>query len=157
MFSENLSIFPDVSPSSPTTAFTALQPLPLSPPEDTEQLCVDASGPLSPTLYRLNAAATTAPPARASQLWDAVPTAPPAGAPMATAPLSQNNFMTLRRRLPLWQGTLVSQLFQSSSALPVSHVRPLLLLVPAQVRPYTTRPSESISDYDDRDGTVRKK
>ena len=123
MLSENLSIFPDVSPSSPTTAFTALQSLPLSPPEDIKQLCVDASGPLSPTLYRLNAATTTAPPVWASQLWDVVPTAPPAGAPMAAAPLSQNNFMTQRRWLPLRRGTPVSQLFQSSSTLSMSQAR----------------------------------
>ena len=159
-FSENSSIFPDVSPFSPTTAFAALQPLPLSPPEDTvmtEQLRMDASGPLSSASYGLDAAAAAAAPAWASQLWDAPPTAPPAGIPMAIAPLSEDNFATQRPRIPLRRGTPVSQLFQSSSAPSVSHARPPPLLVPAQARPYTTRRSESISEYDDRDGTVRKK
>ena len=50
-FSENSSIFPDVTPFSPTTAYAALQPLPLSPPEDnvmTEQLRADVAGTISP-------------------------------------------------------------------------------------------------------------
>ncbi|KAH9943239.1 uncharacterized protein BXZ73DRAFT_87617 [Epithele typhae] len=118
-FSENSSIFPDVSPFSPTTAYAALQPLPLSPPEDTvmsdQLLRADMSGPLSPHTHII---------------------------PVAAPAMSDDNFATQRPRMSLRRGTPVSQMFQSSSA-------------PA--RSYSSRRAGSISEYDDRDGTLRKK
>ncbi|KAI0751014.1 hypothetical protein C8Q80DRAFT_1098612 [Daedaleopsis nitida] len=152
-FSENSSIFPDVTLFSPTTAFAALQPLPLSPPEDTvmmEQLRADLSGTVSPAanLYVLNAE----PPSWASHLWDPI-THSSAGGPVPIGPLSDDNFATQRPRVPIRRGTPVSHLFQSSSAPSVSHARPPLM----QSRGYSSRRSESISEHDDRDATVRKK
>lgn len=47
----------------------------------------------------------------------------------------------------------MTQLFQSSSAPSVSHARGPL----GQSRLYSTRRSESISEHDDRDATVRGK
>ena len=164
-FSENSSIFPDVSPFSPTTAYAALQPLPLSPPEDTvmtEQLRIDPAGPLPPHANMYVGVGVEPPaPAWASQLWDhphapTTTTGAPTGMPMGIAPLTDDNFATQRPRMPFRRGTPVSQLFQSSSAPSVSHARSPSL-THAQARPYATRRSESISEYDDRDGTVRKK
>ncbi|KAI0375874.1 hypothetical protein BV20DRAFT_933142 [Pilatotrama ljubarskyi] len=153
-FSENSSIFPDVSPFSPNTAYAALQPLPLSPPEDTlmmEQVRAELSGTVLPPA-NLFADATT--PSWASQLWAAQSTAPSPGAPVPIEPLSsEDNFATQRQRVPVRRGTPVTQLFQSSSAPSPSHARPPLL----QSRLYSTRRSESISEHDDRDATVRKK
>ena len=151
-FSENSSIFPDVTPFSPTTAYAALQPLPLSPPDDTvmtEHLRADLPVTISPpaNLYG------TEPPAWASHLWDAPAQVPSPGAPVAIMPLSDDNFATQRPRMPLRRGTPVTQLFQSSSAPSASHARPPL----SMSRPYSTRRSESISEHDDRDATVRKK
>nr|VWP00890.1 Tetrathionate reductase subunit B (Tetrathionate reductase subunit TtrB) [Ganoderma boninense] len=148
-FSENSSIFPDVTPFSPTTAYAALQPLPLSPPEDTvmtEQLRAEVAGTISPpaNLYG------TEPPAWASHLWDPAVQMPSAGIPMT---VSEDNFATQRPRIPMRRGTPVTQLFQSSSAPSVSHARGSL----GQSRLYSTRRSESISEHDDRDATVRGK
>lgn len=152
-FSENSSIFPDVTPFSPTTAYAALQPLPLSPPEDTvmtEHLRADMSGTVSPSanLYTMNAGT----PAWASQLWDPLSN-PSSGGPVPMGPLSDDNFATQRPRIPIRRGTPVSHLFQSSSAPSPSHTRPPL----AYSRAYSTRRSESISEHDDRDATVRRK
>ena len=154
-FSENSSIFPDVTPFSPTTAYAALQPLPLSPPEDTvmmEQLRAEVSGTVSPpaNLYEVNINAE--PPSWASHLWDPTPNIVPPGGPVPIGPLSDDNFATARARVPVRRGTPVAHLFQSSSAPSPSHARP-----PLQSRPYSTRRSESISEHDDRDATVRKK
>ncbi|OJT05353.1 Mismatch-binding protein cmb1 [Trametes pubescens] len=153
-FSENSAIFPDVSPFSPTTAFAALQPLPLSPPDDAvmmDQLRSELSGAVSPPA---NLFADPSAPSWASQLWAAQSTVPSPGAPVPIGPLStEDNFATQRQRVPVRRGTSVTQLFQSSSAPSPSHARPPLL----HSRPYSTRRSESISEHDDRDATVRKK
>ncbi|KAI0638395.1 hypothetical protein C8Q77DRAFT_1048826 [Trametes polyzona] len=154
-FSENSSIFPDVSPLSPTTAYAALQPLPLSPPEDAvmmDQFRHDYSGAVSPPSANLFTDANT--PSWASQLWAAPSPVPSPGAPGPIGPLStEDNFATQRQRVPVRRGTPVTQLFQSSSAPSPSHARPPLV----QSRPYSTRRSESISEHDDRDATVRRK
>ena len=105
---------------------------------------------LSPTLYRLNILCSV------SQLWDAEPMTPPDGAPMSITPLSEDNFATQRSRISLQRGTPMSQLSQSSSLPSVPRARPLPLLMPAQAWSYTRWRSESISEYDDRDRTVRK-
>ncbi|OBZ76556.1 hypothetical protein A0H81_03853 [Grifola frondosa] len=147
------SVFPDVTLFSPNTALAALQPLPLSPPDDTimtEQLLADAHahahGSMSPPAYKLE------PPAWASQLWDASPNMASAGLPVPIAPLSEDPFATQRQRVPVRRGlTPVTQLFQSSSAPSASHAR-----TPPLVRSYTRR-AESISEHDDRDATIRKK
>lgn len=151
-YSENSAIFPDVTAFSPSTALAALQPLPLSPPEDTvmtEQLHteVPGSGPPPASLFGGE------PPAWASQLWDSSNMSSPGG-PVPIMPLSsEDNFATQRPRIPIRRGTPVSHLFQSSSAPSPSHARPSLV----HSRPYSTRRSESISEHDDRDATVRKK
>ena len=115
----------------------------------TEQLRKDVAGTISPpaNLYG------TEPPAWASHLWDAPAQVPSPGAPVAIMPLSDDNFATQRPRMPLRRGTPVTQLFQSPSAPSASHARPPL----SMSRPYSTRRSESISEHDDRDATVRKK
>lgn len=155
-FSENSAIFPDVDAFSPNTAFAALQPLPLSPPEDTvmmDQLRSELSGAVSPSA---NLFADPSAPSWASQLWAAQSTVPSPGAPVPIGPLStEDNFATQRQRVPVRRGTSVTQLFQSSSAPSPSHARPPLLH--SHSRPYSTRRSESISEHDDRDATVRKK
>ena len=69
-FSENSSVFPDVSPFSPTTAFAALQPLPLSPPEDTvmtDQLRAHPSGSVSPPTQHMYGVEPTAAAAAADE------------------------------------------------------------------------------------------
>ncbi|KAI0677328.1 hypothetical protein C8Q78DRAFT_1065901 [Trametes maxima] len=155
-FSENSSIFPDVSVFSPTTAQAALQPLPLSPPEDAvmmDHLRTDLSGTVSPPA---NLFAEANAPSWASQLWAAQSAMPSPGAPVPIGPLSsEDNFATQRQRVPVRRGTPVTQFFQSSSAPSPSHARPPLLHTPS--RPYNTRRSESISEHDDRDATVRRK
>ena len=112
----------------------------------TEQLRADVAGTISPpaNLYG------TEPPAWASHLWDPAAQMPSLGAPVT---LSDDNFATQRPRIPMRRGTPVTQLFQSSSAPSVSHARPPL----GQSRLYSTRRSESISEHDDRDATVRGK
>ncbi|KAI9000806.1 hypothetical protein BD414DRAFT_405792 [Trametes punicea] len=153
-FSENSSIFPDVTPFSPTTAYAALQPLPLSPPEDTvmiDQIRSELSGTVSPPA---NLFADPTAPSWASQLWSTQSTVPSPGGPVPIGPLSaEDNFATQRQRVPVRRGTPVTQLFQSSSAPSPSHARPPFVYS----RPYSTRRSESISEHDDRDATVRKK
>ncbi|RDX53877.1 hypothetical protein OH76DRAFT_1399030 [Lentinus brumalis] len=151
-YSDNSSIFPDVTAFSPATALAALQPLPLSPPEDTvmmEQLHGEVSGSLPPAASFFGGE----PPSWASHLWDNSNMSSPGG-PVPIMPLSsEDNFATQRPRMPLRRGTPVSHLFQSSSAPSPSHARPSLV----HSRPYSTRRSESISEHDDRDATVRKK
>ncbi|KAH9899641.1 hypothetical protein C8Q73DRAFT_743534 [Cubamyces lactineus] len=153
-FSENSSIFPDVTPYSPTTAYAALQPLPLSPPDDAmmaDQVRTELSGTASPPA---NLFADAGAPSWASQLWAAQSTLPSPGGPVPIGPLStEDNFATQRQRVPVRRGTPVTQLFQSSSAPSPSHARPPFI----HSRPYSTRRSESISEHDDRDATVRRK
>ncbi|KAI0772136.1 hypothetical protein BD413DRAFT_475206 [Trametes elegans] len=154
-FSENSSVFPDVTVYSPTTAYAALQPLPMSPPEDAvmmDQLRSELSGAGSPSPASLFADPHA--PSWASHLWAPPSTVPSPGGPVPIGPLStEDNFATQRQRVPVRRGTPVTQLFQSSSAPSPSHARPPLL----HARPYSTRRSESISEHDDRDATVRKK
>ncbi|CDO73764.1 hypothetical protein BN946_scf185015.g92 [Trametes cinnabarina] len=154
-FSDNSSIFPDVSPFSPTTAYAALHPLPMSPPDDAvmmEHIRSELSGAVSPSA---NLFVDAAAPCWASQLWTTQSTVPSPGAPVPIGPLSQeDNFATQRQRVPVRRGTPVTQLFQSSSAPSPTHARPPLVV---HSRPYSTRRSESISEHDDRDATVRKK
>ncbi|KAL7282569.1 hypothetical protein PYCCODRAFT_1466082 [Trametes coccinea BRFM310] len=154
-FSDNSSIFPDVSPFSPTTAYAALQPLPMSPPDDAlmmDHIRSELSGAVSPPA---NLFADAGAPSWASQLWTTQSTVPSPGAPVPIGPLSQeDNFATQRQRVPVRRGTPVTQMFQSSSAPSPSHARPPLVV---HSRPYSTRRSESISEHDDRDATVRRK
>ncbi|KAH9850797.1 hypothetical protein C2E23DRAFT_869747 [Lenzites betulinus] len=150
---QETSFYPDMSPLSPTS-YAALQPLPLSPPDDTlmmDQLRTELSGAGSPSA---NLYADPNAPSWASHLWPPQSAAPSPGAPVPIGPLStEDNFATQRQRVPVRRGTSVTQLFQSSSAPSPSHARPPLV----HSRPYSTRRSESISEHDDRDATIRKK
>ncbi|KAH9948415.1 hypothetical protein B0H21DRAFT_777944 [Amylocystis lapponica] len=139
-YSDPESVFPDVTAFSPMTAFAALQPLPrsFSPAEDTimtEALRGDARNSLSPSDAQLR-------PSWATQLWDSPSSQNMtlSASPVPFPPLSEDAFATQRQRI-----------FQSSSAPSVTHARP-----PPLTRAYSRR-SESISEHDDRDATVRKK
>lgn len=153
-FSENSSIFPDVSPFSPTTAYAALQPLPrsFSPGQDAS----DAAGTLRQHRVSFTAsdASNMSPPMWASHLFS--PPAHPAqlvGSPVyPSSPLSEDAFATQRPRTHSRRSIApVTDVFHSASAPSASHMRPPLS------RAYSSRRSESISEHDDRDGTVRRK
>ncbi|KAJ8475482.1 hypothetical protein ONZ51_g6527 [Trametes cubensis] len=150
----NPSVFPDVTPYSPTTANAALQPFPLSPPDNAmmaDQVRTELSGTVSSPA---NLFADAGAPSWASRLWAAQSTLPSPGVPVPIRPLStEDNFATQRQWVPVRRGTPVTQLFQSSSAPSPSHARPPCI----HSRPYSTRRSESISEHDDRDATVRRK
>lgn len=159
-FSENSSIFPDVSPYSPTTAFAALHPLPrsFSPGEDAS----DATGTLRQ--YRTPAVSFTSsdgssmsPPMWASHLFSPtqahVQPTHSVGSPVyPSSPLSEDAYATQRPRTHSRRSIApVADVFHSASAPSASHMRPPLS------RAYSSRRSESISEHDDRDATVRRK
>ncbi|OCH96004.1 hypothetical protein OBBRIDRAFT_787855 [Obba rivulosa] len=155
--SHDSTIFPDVSFFSPTTAYAALQPLPrsFSPAEAEDTIMTEAlRGDAAPASF----ADATLKPAWASQLWDPSSTqnAAASGAPGPIPPLSEDAYATQRPRPRVSSRsqrsfTPVAQIFQSSSAPSVSHVRP-----PPLARSYSRR-AESTSEYDDYDATIRKK
>lgn len=159
--SDRSSIFPDVSPFSPTTAYAALQPLPRS---YSPGLDASMSGgaihahheysPMSPP------DPTFSPPTWASQLWQpSTPSLPVSSPAMAipTSPLpplspAEDAFATQRPRTSSARKsfTPLTEVFTSSSAPSPSNVRP------SMSRAYSRR-AESISEHDDRDATVRRK
>ena len=151
-FSDNSSIFPDVGPFSPTSAYAALQPLPrsFSPGEDD---FAQHSLHGQPGLSTSPSEPPLSPPTWASQLW----TPPNATQPLPTTPSSavsqtpelEDAFATQRPRMQMRRSFApVSELFPSSSAPSVSHMRPPLS------RGYSRR-AESTSEHDD--STVRRK
>lgn len=151
-FSDNSSIFPDVGPFSPTTAYAALQPLPrsFSPGEDDYP---NQTLQAQPALSTSPSEPPLSPPTWASQLW----TPPPATQPLPATPSSivsqtpdeEDAFATQRPRMAMRRSFApVSELFPSSSAPSVSHMRP------SMSRSYSRR-AESISEHDD--ATVRRK
>ncbi|KAI0082372.1 hypothetical protein K474DRAFT_1585548 [Panus rudis PR-1116 ss-1] len=152
-YSDKSSVFPDVSPFSPTTAYAALQPLPrsFSPSPAADTVMPDAlrqlsDSPMSPADYHMS------PPSWAAQLFHA----PPPAGPMPDVPASfkadaEDAFATQRPRGQHRRDVAsVSQMFPSSSAPSPSHMRP------AFTRAYSRR-AESTSEHDDRDATIRKK
>ncbi|KAK7676891.1 hypothetical protein QCA50_020147 [Cerrena zonata] len=180
-YSDNSSIFPDVGPFSPTTAFAALQPLPrsFSPssanPGDTIMTDTLRGYPepssSGPDYHQMS------PPNWATQLFTAPaqpqshPPAPPLAhldaststlsPPMASMSIpfqadSEDAFATQRPRMHPQRRDIasVSQMFQSSSAPSVSHMHTTQPL--AFTRAYSRR-AESISESDDRDATIRRK
>ncbi|KIP12760.1 hypothetical protein PHLGIDRAFT_81249 [Phlebiopsis gigantea 11061_1 CR5-6] len=151
-FSDNSSIFPDVGPFSPNTAYAALQPLPrsFSPGED-DYTNRTLHG--NPGLSTSPSEPAMSPPAWMSQLW----TPPNATQPLPATPSStvsqtpelEDAYATQRPRMALRRSFApVSELFPSSSAPSVSHMRPPMS------RAYSRR-AESISEHDD--ATVRRK
>ncbi|CAL1701283.1 unnamed protein product [Somion occarium] len=163
-YSDNSSIFPDVSPFSPNTAYAALQPLPrsFSPSPAGDTIMTD-------TLRGYNEPSSLdyqmSPPTWATQLFTAPsPAQQPRPAPpplesVTTAQAipfqadSEDAFATQRPRMHPQRRDIasVSQVFQSSSAPSISHARPRTIS-----RGYSRR-AESISESDDRDATVRRK
>ena len=151
-FSDNSSIFPDVGPFSPNTAYAALQPLPrsFSPGEDD---FANRAFQGNPGLSTSPSEPALSPPAWASQLWTPPNAAQPLPAtPSSTisqTPESEDAYATQRPRMALRRSFApVSELFPSSSAPSVSHMRP------SMSRAYSRR-AESISEHDD--ATVRRK
>lgn len=151
-FSDNSSIFPDVSPFSPNTAYAALQPLPRSFSPGEEDFAHRALQG-NPGLSTSPSEPPLSPPVWASQLW----TPPNATQPLPTTPSStlphtpdsEDAYATQRPRMALRRNFApVSDLFPSSSAPSVSHIRPPMS------RSYSRR-AESISEHDD--ATVRRK
>ena len=129
-FSENSSIFPDVGPFSPTTAFAALQPLPrsFSPGEDAS----DATGTLRPhrtpaVSFTASDASSMSPPMWAAQLFSPPPhPAQLLGSPgYPSSPLSEDAYATQRPRTHSRRSIApVSDVFHSSSAPSPSHTAP---------------------------------
>ena len=156
-FSDNSSIFPDVTPFSPTAAYAALQPLPrsFSPGQDAS----DATGTLRPrrtpaVSFTASDASSLSPPMWASQLF--TPPSHPAqlvGSPTyPSSPLSEDAYATQRPRTHSRRSIApVADVFHSSSAPSPSHMRP------PYTRAFSSRRSESIGEHDDRDATVRRK
>lgn len=149
-FSDNSSVFPDVGPFSPTTAYAALQPLPrsFSPGEDDY---ANQALQAQPALSTSPSEPPLSPPTWASQLWTPPPTTQPLPATPSSAasPDDEDAYATQRPRMALRRNFApVSELFPSSSAPSVSHMRP------SMSRSYSRR-AESISEHDD--ATVRRK
>lgn len=150
-FSDNSSIFPDVGPFSPTSAYAALQPLPrsFSPGADSTIAGVMHG---QPELSTSPSEPTLSPPTWASQLY----TPPSATQPLPTPNInavsnsqSDDAFATQRPRMTVRRSFApVSEMFTSSSAPSVSAMRPPMS------RAYSRR-AESISEHDD--ATVRRK
>ncbi|KAF7800138.1 hypothetical protein EIP86_011383 [Pleurotus ostreatoroseus] len=153
--SDASSIFPDVSPFSPTTAYAALQPLPrsYSPGIDPSM-----TGMQSPHEYSMSPPDPSfSPPTWASQLWQPSSPAQPVTTPamaISNSSLSptEDAFATQRPRASSARKsfTPLADVFVSSSAPSMSNVRP------SMSRAYSRR-AESISEHDDRDATVRRK
>ena len=151
--SDNSSIFPDVGPFSPTTAYAALQPLPRS-----YSPSVDAA--MAPQVghdYTMSPSeASLSPPTWAAQLWQ--PSTPshhpasPLGLAMSPLPMNDDPMATQRPRTSSARKSFasVTDVFHSSSAPSPSYMRSPMS------RSYSRR-ADSISDYDDREGTVRRK
>ncbi|KAI0346859.1 hypothetical protein BDW22DRAFT_1322541 [Trametopsis cervina] len=153
-FSESSSIFPDVTPFSPTSAYAALQPLPrsFSPGEDGDvNGTVRAHRTPAVSLTRSDASSLS-PPMWATQLFSPSQPAPTVGSPgYSPSPLSEDAYATQRPRTHSRRSIApVNDMFHSASAPSASHMRPPLS------RGYSRR-SESISEHDDRDATVRRK
>ncbi|KAH8094854.1 hypothetical protein BXZ70DRAFT_896356 [Cristinia sonorae] len=160
-YSDKSSIFPDVSPFSPTTAYAALQPLPPSPASDaimTDILRNQSHLGMSMSPPDHMPAAGPAP-AWATHLWSpsnpsqALPTASPHLSSVPFPDVSEEDpYATQRPRTHQRRDlSAVSQMFPSSSAPSVSqlsHTRPQF------TRAYSRR-AESISEHTDRDATVR--
>lgn len=153
-FSDNSSIFPDVSPFSPTTAYAALQPLPRSFSPGADDYAHHPALHGNPGLSASPSEPPLSPPVWASQLW----TPPNASQPLppttpsstvSQTPESEDAYATQRPRMPIRRSFApVSDLFPSSSAPSVSHVRP------SMARSYSRR-AESTSEHDD--STIRRK
>jgi hypothetical protein len=155
-FSENSSIFPDVTPFSPTTSYAALQPLPrsFSPGEDGSDGMGTLRAHRTPAVsFTSSDASSLSPPMWATQLFS--PSQQPAatvGSPgYSPSPLSEDAFATQRPRTHSRRNIHpVADVFHPASAPSASHMRPPLS------RGYSRR-AESISEHDDRDATVRRK
>ncbi|KAI0089056.1 hypothetical protein BDY19DRAFT_985068 [Irpex rosettiformis] len=152
-FSENSSVFPDVTPFSPTTSYAALQPLPrsFSPGEDADAMGTLRAHRTPAVSFTSSDASSMSPPMWASQLFSpSQQPAPTVGSPgYSPSPLSEDAFATQRPRTHSRRSIPpVSDVFHSSSAPSASHMRPPLS------RGYSRR-SESISEHDD--ATVRRK
>lgn len=152
-YSENSSIFPDVTPFSPTTSYAALQPLPrsFSPGEDGDAMGTLRAHRTPAVSFTSSDASSMSPPMWASQLFSpSQQPAPTVGSPgYSPSPLSEDAFATQRPRTHSRRSIApVSDVFHSSSAPSASHIRPPLS------RGYSRR-SESISEHDD--ATVRRK
>ena len=181
-YSDNSSIFPDVSPFSPTTAYAALQPLPRSFSPSSANLGDTVMTDALRTYPEPSTPASAGPdyhqmqmgtPSWATQLFTApsqpqthpfpssphldVNTMSPSTSSMAI-PFQvdgEDAFATQRPRAYSHRREIpsVSQMFHSSSAPSTSHMR---AHPPVFSRPYTRR-AESISESDDRDATIRRK
>ncbi|KAI0796939.1 hypothetical protein C8Q75DRAFT_729766 [Abortiporus biennis] len=152
-YSDKSSVFPDVSPFSPNTAYAALQPLPRSyspsPMGDTvmpDALHSDMS--VSPSDYHHS------PPTWATQLFNnanqsssAVHTESPSPISVPFPTMGDDAFATQRPRHRR-DITSISHMFTSSSAPSTTQTRPPFS------RGYSRR-AESISEHDD--STIRKK
>lgn len=98
------------------------------------------------------------PPPWASRLWDTSLAAPSREtSPDAPLPLFDgsggDNYATQRQRFPIKRdSTPISQIFMSSSAPSVTHIRER---TPSLARTYSRR-AESFSESDDRDATIRR-
>ncbi|EKM59299.1 uncharacterized protein PHACADRAFT_249698 [Phanerochaete carnosa HHB-10118-sp] len=151
-FSDSSSIFPDVGPFSPTTAYAALQPLPrsFSPGEDDY---ANQAFQAQPALSTSPSEPPLTPPTWATQLWTPPSTTQPLPATPSLAvpqtPDEEDAFATQRPRMAMRRSFApVSELFPSSSAPSMSHMRP------SMSRSYSRR-AESTSEHDD--ATVRRK
>lgn len=152
--SDSSSIFPDVSPFSPTTAYAALQPLPRSYSPGIDP---NVTGIQSPQQYSMSPPDFSPPPTWATQLWSPSSPAQPVTTPamaISTSSLSptEDAFATQRPRASSARKsyTPLTDVFMSSSAPSPSNIRP------SMSRAYSRR-AESISEHDDRDATVRRK
>ncbi|THH20569.1 hypothetical protein EUX98_g8556 [Antrodiella citrinella] len=158
-YSDKSSVFPDVSPFSPTTAYAALQPLPPSPASDAimtdilrnqSHLGMSMSPPDHSSM-------SNAQPAWAAQLWSPsnAPQALPAASPLQSSvpfpDVSDEDPYATQRPRHTRNLSALSQMFSSSSApstSQLSHGRPSFS------RGYSRR-AESISERHDYDATVR--
>lgn len=158
-YSDKSSVFPDVSPFSPTTAYAALQPLPPSPAGDAimtdilrnqSHLGMSMSPPDHSPM-------SNAQPAWAAQLWSPsnAPQALPAASPLQSSvpfpDVSDEDPYATQRPRHTRNLSALSQMFSSSSApstSQLSHGRP------SYSRGYSRR-AESISERHDHDATVR--
>lgn len=160
-YSDKSSVFPDVSPFSPNTAYAALQPLPPSPAGDAIMTDIlrnqsHAGMSMSPPEHIPTASPA---PAWATQLWSPSTSSqllPAASPQQSTVPFpdisEEDPFATQRPRGHHRRDlSAVSQMFTSSSApsmSQLSHGRPQF------TRAYSRR-AESISEHRDHDATVR--
>ncbi|KAI0692267.1 hypothetical protein BC835DRAFT_1278036 [Cytidiella melzeri] len=154
-FSENSSIFPDVTPFSPTTSYAALQPLPrsFSPGDDGDAMATLRAHRTPAVSFTSSDASSLSPPMWASQLFSPSQPAPTVGSPgYLSSPLSEDAYATQRPRTHSRRSIApVADVFLSSSAPSASLVR-----TPPLSRGYSRR-AESISEHEDRDATVRRK